>query len=191
LTASVDALVIGIGNVFRRDDGVGPAVLPLLRKRALARPLPPHTMLRECDGDPGRLIELWEDVALAVVVDACFPPSPRPGQVHRWCPGPGALPGLAGTQRHSTHGLGLLETLRLADRLGRRPGRLVVYAVEGAERCLGTGLTPSVIRAVGPLAERIERDVVRHAEAAARDLQSFAGIGVTRRSGSVPWSDRP
>lgn len=185
MTASVNALVIGIGNVFRRDDGVGPAVLSLLKKRALAQPLPPHTVLQECDGDPGRLIGLWENVALAVVVDACFPPSPRSGHVHRWCPAPGALPGPAGTQRHSTHGFGLLETLRLADSLGRGPGRLIVYAVEGAERCLGTGLTPSVIRAVGPLAERIEQDVVRHAEAAARDRQSSPGIGVTYRSGSV------
>jgi hydrogenase maturation protease len=191
VTASAGAVVIGIGNVFRRDDGVGPAVLTLLKQRARARPLPHGTGLHECDGDPGRLIELWENAGLAVVVDAFFPPSLRPGRVHRWCPAPGTLPGLPGVQRHSTHGLGLLETVRLAHSLGRAPGRLVVYAFEGAEHCLGTGLTPSVARALRPLAEHIEQDLARHAEAVGSDRKPCADVGGTRRSGSGLWSDAP
>jgi hydrogenase maturation protease len=191
VTASAGAVVIGVGNAFRRDDGVGPAVLTLLRQRALARPLPSGTRLHECDGDPGRLIGLWENAGLAVVVDAFFPPSPHPGRVHRWCPAPGTLSDLLGTQRHSTHGLGLAETVRLAHSLGRGPGRLLVYAVEGAEHCLGTGLTPPVARAVRPLTEHIEQDLVRHAGAVGCDRQPCADVGGTRRSVSALWSDPP
>lgn len=167
MTALVSAVVIGIGNEFRRDDGVGRAVAALVRERAAARPLPPGTKVRECDGDPGRLIGMWENTGLAVVVDACFPAAPRPGRIHRWCPAPGALARPA-AGRHSTHGLGLAETVRLSHGLGCGPRRLVVYAVEGADRSLGTGLTPSVAEALLPVAERVEADVVRHAGAAPR-----------------------
>lgn len=165
MTASAGAAVIGIGNEFRRDDGVGPAVAALVRERSAARPLPAGTAVHACDGEPGRLLGLWEDVVLAIVVDACFPASASPGRVHRWVPLPDAVPRLVA--RHSTHGLGLAETVRLAHALGRRPRRLVIYAVEGADRSLGTGLTPAVAEAVRTLAERIEDDIVRHAGAAA------------------------
>ncbi|MDT0467389.1 hydrogenase maturation protease [Streptomyces gibsoniae] len=165
MAAFVSAAVIGIGNEFRRDDGVGHAVIALLRQRAAARPLPPGTVVQECDGDPGRLIELWQNTGLAIVVDACFPSPGCPGRIHRWHAAQGALVRGATAGRRSSHALGLVEAVHLAQSLGRDPGRLVVYAVEGADRSLGTGLTPSVAEAVQTLVERIEEDVVRQAEA--------------------------
>ncbi|MFF7678965.1 hydrogenase maturation protease [Actinacidiphila glaucinigra] len=152
------AVVIGVGNVFRRDDGVGWALIETLRGRSAGIRLPKETVLRESAGDPGQLIALWEDAVRAVVVDACFPSAALPGRVHRWCPSPGEVPPPE-AGRHSTHGLGVAHALRLADALGRRPADLVVYAVEGADRSLGTGLSPAVADAVQPLAERIARDL--------------------------------
>ncbi|MEU2110863.1 hydrogenase maturation protease [Streptomyces sp. NPDC019507] len=163
----VRTAVIGIGNEFRRDDGVGWAVVASLKDRAARRPLPSSTVLAPSDGDPGRLIGLWENTALAVVVDACFPPSAQPGRTHRWSGTPGGSLHAAGPGRHSTHGLGLAEALQLGDVLGRSPLRLVVYAVEGADRSLGTGLTPAVARAVPGLARRIEADIRGHCALAA------------------------
>ncbi|MFF3518342.1 hydrogenase maturation protease [Streptomyces sp. NPDC002573] len=165
MAAFVRTAVIGIGNEFRRDDGVGHAVIHLLRKRAEARPLPPGTVVQECGGDPGQLMDLWQDTGLAIVVDACFPSPARPGCIHRWYPAPGSLARCATAGRHSSHALGLFESVHLARSLGRGPGRLIVYAVEGADRSLGTGLTPSVAEAARTLVERIEGDVVRRAEA--------------------------
>ncbi|MFD8192441.1 hydrogenase maturation protease [Streptomyces wuyuanensis] len=154
--------VIGIGNEFRRDDGVGWAVVASLQDRAARRPLPPGIVFAQSDGDPGRLIGLWEDTALAVVVDACFPPSSQPGRTHRWSGHPDGSFRSAGPARHSTHGLGLVEALRLGGILERSPLRLVVYAVEGADRSLGAGLTPAVARAVPGLVRRIEADIRGH-----------------------------
>lgn len=74
------------------------------------------------------------------------------------------MPHPAAAGRQSTHGLGLAEALCLADSLGRGPGRLIVYAVEGADRSLGTGLTPAVAAALPLLARRIEEDVRKHGE---------------------------
>lgn len=166
MTACVETAVIGIGNEFRRDDGAGHAVIALLRERATACPLPPGTVLQACDGDPGRLIALWQGAGLTVVVDACFPSPAYPGRVHRWHPAPDALLRRADAPAlHSTHALGLAETVHLSRSLGHGPGRLIVYAVEGADRSLGTGLTPPVAEAVRTLVELIEEDVVRQAEA--------------------------
>ncbi|MGW1259399.1 hydrogenase maturation protease [Streptomyces sp. NPDC002513] len=172
MAAFAGTAVIGIGNEFRRDDGVGHAVIALLRKRSAARPLPPGTVVQECDGDPGRLIDLWQDTGLAVVVDACFPSPAHPGRIHRWYPAQGAPVRWPTAGRHSSHALGLFESVHLAQSLGRGPGRLIVYAVEGADRSLGTGLTPSVAEAARRLVERIEEDVVRQAEATRGEMRA-------------------
>ncbi|MGW6543730.1 hydrogenase maturation protease, partial [Streptomyces massasporeus] len=75
--------VIGVGNEFRRDDGVGCAVAARLRERAESRAFPAGTVVATCDGDPARLIGLWEGAALAVVVDAAHAEPGHPGLVHR------------------------------------------------------------------------------------------------------------
>ncbi|MFE0172872.1 hydrogenase maturation protease [Streptomyces sp. NPDC059002] len=157
--------VIGVGNEFRRDDGVGPAVVARLRERAAARPLPPGTVLAVCDGDPARLIGSWEGADLAVVVDAAHAHPGHPGRVHRLAFDAEVLERPRTT---SSHGLGLGEAVELARVLGRLPGRLVVYAVEGAESTLGTGLSAGVAEVVESLAASVEGEIVRHRDAAAR-----------------------
>lgn len=165
MTVPTRIVVVGVGNEFRRDDGVGWAVVARLEERAAVRPLPSGTQLSVNDGDPARLIGLWEKAELAVVVDAAHAHPGHPGRVHRleldkhemWQPGGGG-----------THGLGLGEAVELSRALGRMPGHLVVYAVEGADTSLGTGLTDVVADAVEPLAERIEEDIVRYRATAAR-----------------------
>ncbi|UNO43352.1 hydrogenase maturation protease [Streptomyces sp. MST-110588] len=170
MTQAPRIAVIGVGNTFRHDDGIGPAVVRRLRERTRHRPLPPSVTLADCDGDPGRLMSLWEGTELAVVVDAAHAHPGRPGRVHRLDhPGRYARPAAA-----SSHGLGLGEAVQLSDALGRLPGRLVVLAVEGADRSLGTGLTPAVAGTVDRLADAVEAEIVRHRDARARHGQARA-----------------
>ncbi|MFJ8160087.1 hydrogenase maturation protease [Streptomyces sp. NPDC096136] len=160
---AVRATVIGVGNDFRRDDGIGWAVVAALRERAAGLELPAGTVLAQCDGDSGRLLELWAGTGPVIVVDAWFPPSARPGRTCRWDSAAGGAPLAAGPGRHSTHALGLAEALRLGAALGRGPDRLVVYAVEGADRSVGPGMTPAVAAAVPRLVRRVEAEIARHA----------------------------
>ncbi|MFD0418699.1 hydrogenase maturation protease [Streptomyces sp. NPDC127108] len=160
-----DIAVVGVGNEYRHDDGVGWAVVGRMRERAARRPLPPGTTLATCDGDPVRLISLWEGAGLAVVVDAAHTHPGAPGRVHRIELDAARL---ARPPATSSHGLGLGEAVELARVLGRLPGRLVVYAVEGGDSSLGTGLSSAVAEAVAPLAEAVEVELVRHRDAAAR-----------------------
>jgi hydrogenase maturation protease len=157
--------VIGVGNEFRRDDGVGWAVLARLRERAARRPLPPDTVPVTCDGDPGRLIGLWEDADLAVVVDAAHAHPGLPGRVHRLELDAGQLTQPPTT---SSHGLGLGEAVELARVLGKLSQHLVVYAVEGADSSLGSGLSPAMAAAVEPLARTVELEIARYRLTAGR-----------------------
>ncbi|SDZ18182.1 hydrogenase maturation protease [Saccharopolyspora shandongensis] len=151
--------VIGVGNEYRRDDGVGWAVVSRMSERARCRPLPGEAILTACDGDPARLIAMWEDTHLTIVVDAAHARPAHPGRVHRlqfegdqpWRP----------RSKTSSHGLGLSDAVELARVLDRLPRQLVVFAVESAETSLGSGLSQQVSDVVEPLANRIEEEI-RH-----------------------------
>jgi hydrogenase maturation protease len=144
-------VVIGVGNEFRRDDGAGPAVVGRLRDL-----VPPGVDLVVNDGEPTRLMEAWTGAALAIVVDAVRAQPAHPGRVHRFVVDrPGAGPARAA----SSHGLGLDDAISLAVALDRMPGRLIVHAIEASDLAQGTGLTPVVAAAVGPVARAILDDL--------------------------------
>ena len=108
------------------------------------------------DGEPVRLIEAWDGVALAVVVDAVRAEPAVPGRLHRLdLDRAGAAP--PGTV--SSHGLGLGDAIGLALALDRMPGRLVVHAVEAGDLSQGTGLTPAVAAVIDALAAAVLQDL--------------------------------
>jgi hydrogenase maturation protease len=141
-------IVIGVGNEFRRDDGVGPRVVAELTGDLAG------AELRVTDGEPGRLLDLWAGVALAVVVDAVHAPDHPPGTWFEVCadaPEPPAT---------GTHGAGLGTAVALGRALGRLPHRLVVLAVCGSEFGFGAGLSAPVEAAIAPVAARVRQLVV-------------------------------
>lgn len=140
-------IVIGVGNPFRRDDGVGPAVVERLRKRGL-----PGAVLATSLGETGDLLGLWDDMDLALVIDAMRGSPVHPGRVHRLVVGPG-MPERA--RAASSHGMDLGEAVELARELDRLPGRLVIYAVEAADVGHGAHLSPAVRQAADRLAQEV------------------------------------
>jgi hydrogenase maturation protease len=152
------SVVIGLGNPFRRDDGIGPAVAAEIGRRHL-----PGVRVVISDGEPAGLIEAWSGAELAVIVDAVHsgpgsagpgpagtgPGAPSPGRIHRV-----TAARLEHAQRDdgggagSSHGLGLPDALRLGRALGRAPGRAVILAVEAADVRPGPGLSAAVAAAL-------------------------------------------
>lgn len=126
------AVLIGVGNPYRRDDGIGPAIVAAIEELH-----PPGVMLTVSDGEPTQLLDAWSGAALAVVVDAVRCDPSVPGRIHRSALGFGA-------PAASTHGLGVPDAVRLAEALNRAPQRLVVLAVEAADVGFGLGLSPAV-----------------------------------------------
>ncbi|MET8572640.1 hydrogenase maturation protease [Streptomyces sp. NPDC004783] len=156
-------VVIGVGNEFRRDDGVGWAVVNRLSGPGPGEPPLTGVELALSDGDPGRLIGIWQGAALGIVVDAAHAHPGCPGRVHRLEVTRGELNATASA---SSHGMGLGEAVELARVLGWLPERLVVFAVEGEDVSAGCGLSAPVQAAVTSVADRVRREILRHRAAA-------------------------
>jgi hydrogenase maturation protease len=138
--------VIGVGNAYRSDDGVGLAVAEHVRS------LGAGVDVVLCEEEPSRLIEAWTDADLAIVVDAASSGA-APGTVRRFDASEQPVP--SREFRGSTHAFGLGEAIELARALRRLPGRLVVYGVEGERFAAGQGLSAAVAAVVAPLAAQL------------------------------------
>jgi hydrogenase maturation protease len=151
-------VVIGVGNEYRRDDGFGPRVLAELDTLRLHDADLSTADLHVSDGEPARLLDLWTDAELAVLVDAVRSDESRTGQwvelsLHHDT-------GLPDDLAVSSHGVGLGTTVALGSVLGRLPRRLVVLAVFGREFGFGPGLSAPVAAAVRPVTQRV-RELTR------------------------------
>lgn len=141
------ALVAGIGNPDRGDDGVGPALARRLRGRT-----PAGVRVIECSGDILTLIEAWSGFSTVIVIDATAKLG-QPGRIHRIDLTARTLP--VALARGSTHALGLAEAVELARSLGRLPSHLIGYLVEGERFDIGAPLSPAVAAAVERVAQQI------------------------------------
>jgi hydrogenase maturation protease len=150
-------VVVGVGNAFRRDDGAGLAVIARLQTLQPGDASLSGVTLALSDGEPGRLIDLWEGTGLAVVVDAVRDTTMPPGHWRRLAGD--ALPSMVDSAA-SSHGIALGDTVELARLLGRLPAKLTVLAVVGRDFGFGTDLTAEVATAVGELVEQV-REIVR------------------------------
>jgi len=152
-------VVVGVGNEYRRDDGVGPAVVARLRGLQPDDPDLAHVTLALSDGEPSRMIDLWTGAELAVVVDAVRGNGATAGQRYEL-----TVEAVTGAVHRaaSSHAIDLGETIELARALGRLPGRLVVLAVAGHDFGFGTGLSDDVASTVEPIVQRVRETVREH-----------------------------
>jgi len=143
------ALVIGLGNPLRGDDGLGPAVIAALQPAAGS-----GLTLVESDGHD--LVE-WlasQEFARIVVVDAADL-GRTPGSWTRLTP-----ERLAASKGRLTHGMGLRESLELLAALGlRRTAPISIYAVQPAAVGWGPGLSREVGQAIRPVADAIRQEL--------------------------------
>jgi hydrogenase maturation protease len=140
-------VLVGVGNVFRGDDGVGLAVTARLRGS-----LPDGVEIVTCEQEASRVIDALEGREAAVLVDAGSSGSPA-GTLHRFDAAEGPVPARA--FRSSTHAFGVGEAIELARALGKLPPVVIVYGIEGAAFGAGEGLSEAVAAAVEPAAEAI------------------------------------
>jgi hydrogenase maturation protease len=144
-------LVIGIGNAYRGDDGVGVAVARHLKERA-----PRDLEILEATGECTFLMEYWKDAKVVILVDA-LQSGARPGTVFRFCTPSQPFP--TRFSRHSTHALGIGAAIELARAMNRLPPCLIIYGIEGKNFQAGFGLSPEVAAAVGKVGDCILEDI--------------------------------
>ncbi len=145
-------LIIGLGNDYRRDDGVGLYVARKLRQMNLLR-----TSVLEVGDGPAALLELWENQTPAILVDAVLSWS-KPGAVFRFEAHLEPLPQKF-FSKASSHALGLAEAIELARALNQLPPRLIVYGIEGKSFEIGLGLSREARKAAADVVARVRRDL--------------------------------
>ena len=143
-------LLIGIGNAYRNDDGVGPVVIRELQAKGL-----PDTSCIESDGDGATLIDAWSTDSKVILIDAVSSGA-KPGTIHRFDALAQPIP--ASLSFLSTHAFGVAEALRLARALHRLPASLLVYGIEGKNFAVGADLSPEVEHAAHEVVEQIVKE---------------------------------
>ncbi len=151
MSGSWPTLVIGIGNPYGCDDGVGIAIARYLKQNG-----PKDLTVREIYSDCTRLLAEWQDVTTVILIDA-IRSGARPGTIMRFCPHVQPIP--LRFLDHSTHAMGVGETIALARATGQLPAVLVVYGIEGKNFQPGIGLTKEVEAAVCVAGDRIIDDM--------------------------------
>jgi hydrogenase maturation protease len=143
-------LVIGIGNTFRSDDGVGIWVVRRLRGQ-----LPSGVCILEATGEGAALLEAWKGAAAVVLVDA-MRSGAAPGTIHRF--DAGVEPIRSVFFRGSSHAFGVGEAIELARALTQLPSRLIVYGIEGGNFSAGVELSAAVVRSATEVADELLRE---------------------------------
>jgi hydrogenase maturation protease len=164
-------VLIGVGNAWRSDDGVGWVVVEAARSR-----LGQAVDVVESGGEPARLLDAWAGRDVAVVVDAVRSGA-APGTIHVW-PNENDVP----TTSTSTgsHSLGIADAVALGRAVQRLPSRLIVIGIEAKDTSSGQGLSPAVAGAVDHAAD----EIVRLLEAVRPGSRGFHGddvVGFLRR----------
>jgi hydrogenase maturation protease len=161
--------VIGVGNPDRGDDALGSefvsrfgAWLALQGRGHATR----EVALLTSRGEPSALWNEWEPYGHVVLVDALSSARHPAGTVLRLtaaelCRSPADEDGAGaaeegGARPFSTHGLGLLEAVRLGRELGKLPPRLDVVGVVGASFAPLSPLSSEVTAALPALMREVE-----------------------------------
>jgi hydrogenase maturation protease len=141
-------VIVGLGSPHG-DDQLGWIAVDRLRPR-----LPAGISAHKVPGGL-ELLECLKGQDSAVVIDAAAPAG-RPGTIRSFA---WPSPALAGCAPLSTHGLGLIDALNLAEALGTLPRRVSVYTIEAKQLSPGALLSWEVAQGLDAVLEAILADL--------------------------------
>ncbi|MBL9168828.1 MAG: hydrogenase maturation protease [Verrucomicrobiales bacterium] len=144
-------LLLGLGNDFRGDDGVGRVVA-----RRLAQTEWPGVTVREESGEGVTLMEAWKYADSVILVDA-VQSGDAPGTIHRLDARAQSIP--ANFFHYSTHAFSVAEAVELARALNQLPPRLILYGIEGRDFSDGERISPEVAAAMDELLGRVRQEI--------------------------------
>lgn len=149
-------LLIGIGNEYRSDDGVG-----LVVARETHEKLIPLVTVREESGEGAALMEAWQGFQNVILVDAVSSGA-MSGTIFRIDANKETVP--TKFFHYSTHAFSVAEAIELARAMNTLPPNIVVYGIEGMNFAAGTTISTSVQKA----AKQVIKQIVTDAEGVTR-----------------------
>lgn len=150
---NTDVLIIGLGNRYRSDDGLGQVVANELQGR-----LPSGCRAIAHSGEASSLMECWVGANVVVLIDAACS-GQEPGTLHRFDATVQPLP--EDVVQCSTHGFGATEAIEMARALNVLPTRMIVWAMEAKSFEPGETLSHEVAQAVPELVRRLVDESVQ------------------------------
>jgi hydrogenase maturation protease len=151
MTDQKSILVVGIGNPYRADDGIGLKIACRLGKM-----LSGQVVVRTHIGDGFSLIDMWREYDIVYLIDAVK--GRNPGKIYRFNAVNEPLPQNFFTN-YSTHSLDIFETIALAGNLDLLPDKLIIYGVEGKDFRMGSGFSKEVLEAIFRVADCIKNEI--------------------------------
>ena len=143
--------IIGLGNPYRGDDGVGPLIAQRIKRKEIS-----GIEVLDWIMDAVALLDMWKDTDELILVDAAHCHH-EPGTIHRFEPNTDILP--SSLFPLSTHGFCLNDAIRLGKELDRMPPYFVIYAIDGCEFGMNEALTPAVRKAAFEVEKKILLDI--------------------------------
>ena len=140
-------IIIGVGSILRGDDGIGSRVIEALENQRL----PESVSLRSGEISGLDLLKYFPDFERVIIVDAADMKK-APGTIKVFNSAEIKKSDFIGTP--STHGMTLLETLTLAEKLDMDPEILIV-GIQPHNTTLRLGLTYSIEKKIPSLVSKI------------------------------------
>ena len=146
-----EIVIIGVGNEYLTDDGVGIFIARKLKAENL-----PETRIGFNIGEAASLLDSWNSSDTVVLVDA-VKSGALPGQIYRFKAQIPLIP--KGFINSSTHDFGIAAAVELARVLNRLPRFLIIYGIEGKCFEAGSALTPEVEKAADTVIGMVLGDI--------------------------------
>ncbi len=144
-------LVLGVGNPFRRDDGIGPAAIARLQSETTLEGID----LLDGGTDGLMLIEYIKGYEKVIVIDA-VEMGMAPGEVKMFSPADAKL--TIHADALSTHGFGLAEMLALSERLGITPDMNII-GIQAKDISFGEEMSPEVASKLEDVLELVKKSI--------------------------------
>jgi hydrogenase maturation protease len=148
---SREVLLIGVGNEYRSDDGLGVYAVREIKRRNI-----PGVVAIEQNGEGVALMEAWRGFDRVIVVDA-LNAGALSGEVCRIDARTGQIP--RNLVHYSSHAFGVVEAIELSRLLDCLPETLLLYGIEGRRFDVGPGLTDPVLKNMRQMLAHIEAEV--------------------------------
>jgi hydrogenase maturation protease len=148
-------LIIGVGNLLLKDEGVGVHVARELQKRSLPAGVEVY------DGGVGGigLLDYFREASRLVLIDAAEMRL-KPGTVLRFIPED--VEDFGSAVKFSIHDVGLAEVLKLARALGICPEDVVIFGIQPKEISWGEELSAEIQAALSQVVEMVMKEISSH-----------------------------
>jgi hydrogenase maturation protease len=149
-------LIIGMGNEYRGNDGVGVVIA-----RALREKLAGSVVIKVASGEGAALIEAWQGYERVILIDAISSGATQ-GTIFKLDVRKKKVP--ANFFHTSSHAFGLAEAIELSRVMNTLPHEFLVYGIEGGTFHAGRTLSRSVQQS----AQNVVRQIIKFIDGAGR-----------------------